>query len=149
MAWLDLLIIGGFVILALIVGFLEIKDIQCPLALENPGWQGCTDGGGKIYTRCRCLPSDTATVSLNKLDLAAVTLTQKIDWRVSFIVATLISLLLTIAFGEWKWKRFLLTFVLAYLVIFSFANYYNYHHYRFIQENIQENVNNLRLKAST
>ena len=149
MAWLDLLIIGGFVILALIVGFLEIKDIQCPLAIENPGWQGCTDGGGKIYARCRALPSDTVDVSLTKLNNAGISLTQKIDWRVSFVAATLISLLLTIAFGEWTWKRFLLTFVLSYLVIFSFANYYNYHHYRFIQENIQENVDNLQRSVNT
>ena len=128
---------------------MEVQDVRCPTT--NATNEECDLGGGMSFSGSRPEPSDSCDVLLNKIDNAAGYEVKSVKWRRSFIISTVLVLVLLLVGGISggafpAWHNLYLYVVLGFVVILGFNMYYGYHIFRKAEGWIFDSTDLLREK---
>lgn len=137
------------VVLLLILKFvskIEMLDLKCPSPDINHS--SCGEGNGKTYNGSKPNATDDTLTLLNKISIAGSAVCKDVQWRKSLLFGGISTLVIYIlSYNQTYSCRQIIMACLVTTFIFYFgSNYYNYHHYKHIENNINSAVNLLKTR---
>ncbi len=124
--------------LLIVVAKIESRDWKCGNAYHI--FTECQEAEGMPYKGSKPSEDDSCTKLLGKIDIAAQTTSNAIEWRRSFVVAVIISLIIFVLVitpsGLPPWTQFYLVVLISFSVIYCNLTYYDTHLYSTPRNNI-------------
>lgn len=125
------------------VARIESKDWNCEGAYNF--LSKCQEeGNGAPYKGSNPSEYDSCSILLGKIDIAAKTTSNAVNWRRSFVVAVIISLLIYVLVitpsNLPAWTQFYLVVFISAVIIYYNLSYYDYHMYNTPRNNILEST---------
>lgn len=129
----------------------ERKDNTCPSFQSTQ--KECDDGGPMCYSWTKPECTDTIETIFDKIERCSKANSESVKWRKILITS------IGIVVGLWAtvslfiddsglfipdWRITYLCIMVAYVILFSVSNYYDFHLYKGAETNLKENLKKLK-----
>lgn len=142
----DYIAYGALLALTVKVLLVENKDVTCPTLQSEPA--ECERRGGMPFSDTHPEIGDSSRVLKNKVGKAMRHWSTAVKWRRSLVMSVVIMAGVTVLVinKNIPWRKFYLGVLFAYVIIFGYHNYYDFHVAHVAEKRGQESLDELYKK---